>query len=185
MRRLVGSGACLVLVFFFSACGDGPAESESAAGTQTASSSRPSGPSGSGACALLMQTEVDELFGTAIGVGVDEVLEGGVEICSWPADEEPSLLLQISDASPDIHAAVDLGPGFRVVDVADMAGRAAAAVEDADGPEAVVVLALTTDTKTVTLSPVGLGITEDSDKFQRVKAITNAVPSRIGDTMAP
>lgn len=182
MRGLVSRGACFALVIVVSACGDERSPSESGTGTQSASSA---GPSGKGACRFLMQAEVDELFGTSIGAGVNEVLDGGVELCSWPAGDEPSLLLQISDASPDIRAAVELGAGFRVIDVLDMAGPAAAAVEEADGPEAIVVLALTTDTKTVILSPVGLGITEDSAKFERIKAITNSVQSRLGNAPTP
>ncbi len=182
MGRIVSRGACLVLVLALSACGGEPGPSGSGPGTKSASGPRPSG---NGACGLLMQGEVDELFGTSIGAGVDEVLDGGVEICSWPAGDEPSLLLQISDASPDIRAAVDLGDGFRVVEIADMAGPAAAAIEESDGPEAVVVLALTTDDKTVTISPVGLGITEDSVEFQKTKALTNTLIGRLGKAETP
>lgn len=181
MGRIVSRGACFALVLALSACGGETDPAAPASGTQAASPSRPSG---NGACGLLMQNEVDGLFGTSIGAGVDEVLDGGVEICSWPAGDEPALLLQISAASPDIRAAVNLGEGFRVTEITGMGGTAAAAIEESDGPGAVVVLALTTDDQTVTLSPVGLGITEDSPKFQTIKSLVDSVLSRLGDAEA-
>jgi hypothetical protein len=179
MGRIISCGACFAVVLALSACGGGDPDSAApGSGTRTASGPQPSG---NGACALLMQNEVDGLFGASVGAGVDEVLDGGVQICSWPAGDEPSLLLQISGVSPNIRAAVDLGDGFRVVEITDMAGAAAAAIEQSDGPEAVVVVALTTDDKTVTVSPVGLGITEDSPKFQTIKTLTSSISSRLSD----
>jgi hypothetical protein len=128
-----------------------------------------------------MQSEVDELFGTDVGAGVDETLDGDVQICSWPSGDEPSLLLQVSPGSSEIRAAVDLGNGYRVVDIAEMSGPAAAAIEDAesDGPEAVVVFAIAAGDKTVTVSPIGLGIAADSPQFEDLKALLDRIASRI------
>lgn len=174
MLRLVSRGACFALVLALSACGSEPEDTSS----QTGSERPASRPSGDGACALLMQDEVDELFRTSIGAGTDEELDGGVDVCTWPAGEDPSLLLQISPASSDIRAAVDLGEGYRVVDIDGMSGPAAAAIEESDGPESVVVMALTSGDKTVTLSPVGLGITEGSPRFETVKELMERIPKR-------
>jgi len=175
MLRLVSRGGCFASLLALSACGGEPEDTSSQAGVDPPASR----PSGNGACALLMQDEVDELFGTGIGAGTDEVLDEGVDICTWPAGEDPSLLLQIAPASPDIRAAVELGEGYRVVDLDGMSGPAAAAVEESDGPESVVVMALTSGDKTVTLSPVGLGITEDSPRFETVKALMERIPKRL------
>ncbi len=126
-----------------------------------------------------MQGEVDELFGTGVGAGVDETLDWEVEICSWPSGDEPSLLLQISVGNSDVRAAVDLGDGYRVVEIAEMRGPAAAAIEEADGLEAVVVFAIAAGDKTVTVSPFGLGITADSPQFDALKALLDRIASRI------
>ena len=126
----------------------------------------------------MMQGEVDELFGMGVGAGVDETLDGDVSICSWPSGDEPSLLLQVSPGSSEIRAAVDLGDGYRVVELAEMSGPAAA-IEEADGPATVVVLALAARDKTVTVSPFGLGITADSPQFEELKALLDRIASRI------
>jgi hypothetical protein len=125
-----------------------------------------------------MQSEVDDLFGTRVGAGVDETLEGDVSICSWPSGDEPSLLLQVSPGSSEIRAAVDLGDGYRVVEISEMSGPAAA-IEEADGPEAVVVFAIAAGDKTVTVSPFGLGIAADSAQFEELKALLDRVASRL------
>ena len=127
----------------------------------------------------MMQGEVDELFGAGVGAGVDETLDGGVEICSWPSGDEPSLLLQVSPGSSEIRAAVDLGDGYRAVDIAEMSGPAAAAIEEADGPEAVVVFAIVAGDKTVTVSPFGLGIAAGSPQFEELIALLDRVASRL------
>ncbi len=179
MVRLVSRGACFAVVLTLIACGGG--ESQNAAPSRGAASAGSSRPSGNGVCGLLMQGEVDELFGTGVGAGVDETLDGDVEICSWPSGDEPSLLLQVSPGSSEIRAAVDLGDGYRVVDIAEMSGPAAAAIEDAeaDGSEAVVVFAIAAGDKTVTVSPFGLGIAADSPQFEALKALLDRIASRI------
>ncbi len=177
MVRLVSRGACFAVVLTLIACGGG--ESQNAAPSRDAASAGSSRPSGNGACGLLMQSEVDELFGTGVGAGVDETLDGNVEICSWPSGDEPSLLLQVSPGSSEIRAAVDLGDGYRVVDIAEMSGPAAAAIEEADGPETVVVFAITAGDKTVTISPFGLRIAPASPQFEALKALLNRIAARI------
>ena len=179
MARLASRGACFALALALVACGGG--ESDNAAPSRGALTAGNAKPSGNGACGLLMQSEVDELFGTDVGAGADETLDGDVQICSWPSGDEPSLLLQVSPGSSEIRAAVDLGDGYRVVDIAEMSGPAAAAFEDAesDGPEAVVVFAIAAGDKTVTVSPIGLGIAAASPQFEDLKALLDRIASRI------
>ena len=164
------------LVGSMAACGGGDTKRETPE-TGVAGNTRPSG---NGACGLMMQSEVDELFGTSVGAGAAESLDGGdIEICTWPAGEDPALLLQISPASDDIRQAVDLGEGFRVADVAGMSGRAAAALEQADGDQAVAVIAMTSGERTITVSPIGLGMLEGTPSFEKLKAIVDEIASRL------
>ena len=180
MARLVARGACFAFVLALVGCGGGESgESDRAAPSPGAPAAGSSRPSGNGACGLMMQSDVDELFGTGVGAGVDETLDGGISICSWPSGDEPSLLLQISPATSDIRADVDLGDGYRVVEIAGMSGPAAAAIEEADGSEAVVVFALAAGDTTITVSPFGLGIAADSPQFEELKALLDRIASRI------
>jgi hypothetical protein len=137
-------------------------------------------PSGTGACALLTQAEVDEIFQTPIGAGASESLEDGSELCSWPAGEDAALLLQVGPLVPDIAAAVDLGEGYRVIDVPGMSGRAAAALGlgEPAGEGSVALLALNTADRTVTLSPVGLGVKAETQRFERLKTLVERVAER-------
>lgn len=179
MAARVARGACFVLVLILVACGGGDSDKAASSGAAGPSSAGSSRPSGNGACGLMMQSEVDELFGTRVGAGVDETLDGGVSICSWPSGDEPSLLLQVSPGSSEIRAAVDLGDGYRVVDISEMSGPAAAAIEEADGPETVVVFAIIAGDKTITVSPFGLGIAADSSQFAELKALLDRVAARL------
>lgn len=176
MCRLVLCGALFASALTLAACGGGESDDPAPAQSAVAASARPSG---NGACGLMMQGEVDELFGTGVGAGVDEVLDGDVRICSWPSGAEPSLLLQISAGTSDIRSAVDLGDGYEVVDVAEMSGPAAAAIERSDGPATVIVFAITAGEQTVTVSPIGLGIDMDSPKFAALKATIVRVSERL------
>ena len=165
------------LVGSMAACGGGDSQRETPPGTGVAGAARPSG---NGACGLMMQSEVDELFGTSVGAGAAESLGGGdIEICIWPAGEDPALLLQISPPSDDIRQAVDLGEGFLVADVVGMSGPAAAALEQADGDQSVAVIAMTAGERTITLSPIGLGVVEGTPSFEKLKAIVDAIASRL------
>lgn len=134
-------------------------------------------PSGNGACALLMQSEVDGIFGTPVGAGKSESLEGGVELCTWPAGEDPALLVQIAPALPAVTAAVDLGEGYRVVEVEGMSGPAALALETGE-KETVAVLAMNAANKTITLSPVGLGIENEFGRLDELKKMVELVAKR-------
>ena len=165
------------LVGSMAACGGGDSKRETPPGTGVAGSTRPSG---NGVCGLMMQGEVDELFGSSVGAGAAESLDGmDTEICTWPAGEDPALLLQISPASDDIRAAVDLGEGFRVAEVAGMSGPAAAAIEQADGDQSVAVIAMTVGERTITVSPIGLGVLEGTPGFEKLKAIVDKIASRL------
>jgi hypothetical protein len=134
-------------------------------------------PSGKGACALLMQAEVDGIFGASVGAGSSESLEGGIELCTWPAGEDPALLVQIAPATPTVTEAVNLGDGYRVVEVSGMSGPAALALETGD-KETVAVLAMNAADKTITLSPVGLGIENGFDRLEQLKKLLELVAKR-------
>lgn len=175
MARLVSGGACFALIVTMLACGG---EDNAAPPPQNDARTAKARPSGNGACGLMMQGEVDELFGTAIGAGVDETLDGGVAICSWPSGEDPALLLQLSPGSSDVRAAVALGDGYDVVDIPEMSGPAAAAVEQSERPGKVIVFAVATRDKIVTISPVGLGITQDSARFDSLKKLLDQIATR-------
>ena len=165
------------LVGSMAACGGGDSKRDVPPGTGVAGSTRPSG---NGACGLMMQGEVDEIFGTSVGAGAAESLDGGdIEICTWPAGEDPALLLQVSPASNDIRDAVDLGDGFRVADVTGMSGPAAAALEQADGDSLVAVIAMTAGERTITVSSIGLGVLEGTPAFETLKAIVDKIASRL------
>jgi len=150
-------------------CGGG-GEAERPAGAATR-------PSGKGACALLMQAEVDGIFGAPVGAGSSESLEGGVQLCTWPAGEDPALLVQIGPALPTVNAAVDLGDGYRTVEIAGMSGPAALALE-AGEKETVAVLAMNASDRTVILSPVGLGVENGTDRLEKLKELVELVAKR-------
>ncbi len=133
-------------------------------------------PGGKGVCALLMQTEVDDLFGSPVGAGSSESLEGGVELCTWPAGEDPALLLQVGPLLPAVTSAVELGEGYLTVEMEGMSGPAALSLET--GKETVAVLALNASEKTVTLSPIGLGIPNGSEKLEKLKALLELAATR-------
>lgn len=137
----------------------------------------PSPPSGRGACAFLLQAEVDWIFGTKVGAGADETLEGGIELCSWPAGENPALLVQVGPAAPSAAAAVDLGEGYRIVELEGMSGPAALAIST-EGEATVAVLALNAANRTVTLSPIGLGVQEGSERLEKLKEILELAARR-------
>ena len=159
----------LACVTFVGCGGGGEAEREGAGAAGR--------PSGKGACALLTQAEVDGIFGASVGAGSSESLEGGVELCTWPAGEDPALLVQIGPALPTVTAAVDLGDGYRTVELAGMSGPAALAVE-AGEKETVAVLAMNASDRTVILSPVGLGVENGTDRLEKLKALVELVAKR-------
>ncbi len=134
-------------------------------------------PSGKGACALLMQGEVDGIFGAPVGAGSSESLEGGVELCTWPAGEDPALLVQIGPVLPTVTAAVELGDGYRTVELAGMSGPAALALQ-AGEKETVAVLAMNASDRTVILSPVGLGVENGTDRLEKLKELMELVAKR-------
>jgi hypothetical protein len=137
-------------------------------------------PGGTGACALLTQAEVDEIFQTPVGKGASESLEDGSELCSWPAGEDPALLLQVGPLVSDIRAAVDLGEGYRVTDVAGMSGPAAVALGlgEPAGEGSVALLAMNAGDRTVTLSPVGLGVKAETERYETLKAMVERAAER-------
>lgn len=159
----------IVLCFGVAGCGGGETVD-----TRTAQAAPE--PSGEGACALLMQSEVDDIFGESVGRGSRESLEGGVELCTWPMGEDPALLLQTGPASSTVTAAVDLGEGYRTVEIQGMSGPAALSL--LDGRDTVAVLALTASDRTLTVSPIGLGILNGSAKLEKLKALLELAATR-------
>lgn len=166
-RNVFFAVSALALTF---GCGGGREESPKGGAAQR--------PSGKGACALLMQSEVDELFGAPIGAGKSESLEDGSELCSWPSNEDPAFLLQVAPASADLNAAVDLGEGYRIAEVPGLSGPAAMAVGTGED-DTVAVLAMNVSEKTLTLSPIGLGLKDGTDRFQRFKALVDLAAGRL------
>lgn len=139
-------------------------------------------PSGQGVCALLMQDEVDEIFGTSIGAGTSESLDEHTELCSWPAGEDPAFLLQVSAKAENVSAAVNLGDGYRVEELSGMSGPAAVALEIPKGNdsfESVALMAMNASDKTVTLSPIGLGVHRQTDQFELLKKMVELVATRL------
>jgi hypothetical protein len=124
-----------------------------------------------------MQAEVDGIFGAPVGAGSSESLEGGVQLCTWPAGEDPALLVQIGPALPTVNAAVDLGDGYRTVEIAGMSGPAALALETGE-KETVAVLAMNASNRTVILSPVGLGVENGTDRLEKLKELVELVARR-------
>jgi hypothetical protein len=124
-----------------------------------------------------MQAEVDGIFGTEVGAGSSESLAGGVELCTWPAGEDPALLVQIGPALPSVSAAVDLGEGYHTIEIAGMSGPAALALE-AGERETVAILAMSSKDKTVILSPVGLGVENGTERLEELKALVELVAKR-------
>jgi hypothetical protein len=123
-----------------------------------------------------MQDEVDGIFGSPVGEGASESLQGGVELCTWPAGEDPALLLQIYPAASNVTAAVDLGEGYRTVEIEGMSGPAALSLED--GKETVAVLAMSASDRTLTVSPIGLGIANGSERLEKLKALLELAATR-------
>lgn len=166
--------SAILLASALAGCGGGEEADREPAATGAAAR-----PSGKGACGLLMQAEVDAIFGTSVGAGASETLEGGKELCSWPAGEDPALLLQVEPALASATAAVDLGEGYRIVEIEAMSGPAALSIETG-GEGTVAVLALNASGKTVTLSPIGLGVQDGSDRLEKLKELMELVAERAG-----
>jgi len=143
-------------------------------------SSKSDQPGGKGPCALLLQGEVDELFGSAVGPGLDEDLGEGVALCTWPAKAAPRLLLQVGPATEDIRGEVDLGEGYLVSELPGMTGPAAVALLEpsGDAPATVAVVALKAGDRTLVVSPIGLDVAEAGPPFERFKAIVAAASGR-------
>lgn len=141
----------------------------------------PTRPSGKGVCGLLMQAEVDEIFGTSVGAGASESLEDGSQLCSWPANEDAALLLQVGPAVANLTDAVALGDGYRVSELSGMTKPAAIAIQEATGKTKaqVAVVALNASDKTIILSPIGLGVQEGTDRFERLKSLMELVAERL------
>lgn len=173
LRRLSSAVAIAALAF---GCGGGG--SEDASSKSPADGALAQRPGGRGVCGLLMQAEVDEFVGAPVGAGASESLEDGSGICSWPSAGDPALLLQVGPASADVKGAVDLGEGYRVVEVSEMSGPAAMALQSGE-EETVALLAVNVSEKTLTLSPIGLGLKEGTPKFQRFKALVELAASRL------
>jgi hypothetical protein len=182
-RLLLSIGVSALLV----GCGGNTKENANAKtkangnATGEAPSAASARPSGNGACALLMQAEVDEIFRTSVGAGASETLEDGSQLCSWPANEDAALLLQVGPPIEKLAEAVALGKGYRVSDLAGMSGPAALTIQEASGDikAQVAVVALKASDRTVILSPIGLGVEEGSDRFERLKSLVELVAQRL------
>lgn len=167
------SSICLLLALPVLGCGGGGGNSPAANANTDVSA-----PSGEGVCALLLQGEVDELFGSPAGLGAAESLGDGVELCSWPPGDDPWLMVQVGPAAGDIRQAVALGDGFEVRDISGLPGPAAMAV-DVGESGFVAVVAVQAGAKTLTVSPIGLGIPPSGPQFERLVSTISLMTGRL------
>lgn len=166
------SSICLLLALPASGCGGGGGNPAANANADV------SAPSGEGVCALLLQGEVDELFGSPAGLGAAESLGDGSELCSWPPGNDPWLMVQVGPASGDIRQAVALGDGFEVRDLSGLPGPAAMAV-DVGESGFVAVVAVQAGAKALTVSPIGLGIPPSGPQFERLVSTISLMTGRL------
>jgi hypothetical protein len=76
-----------------------------------------------------------------------------------------------------VTAAVDLGDGYRTVELSGMSGPAAIALEEGE-KATVAVLAMNAPGRTVILSPVGLGVENGTERLEKLKALVELVAQR-------
>lgn len=145
--------------------------------------SRPpaSAPSEKKACDLVTQEEVDGIFEAPVGAGTDEMLGDGSLLCSWPAGNQPKLVLKVSTVVPEVNRAVDLGGGYRVAFLADMGGPAAMAVAPGEPgqEETVALLALNAGNWTLTINPFQLRVKTGTERFERLKVLLQYAAERL------
>ncbi len=158
--RIVLAALCFMMMSMLSACDNSEKTSKGAGENMVKSVD---------ACNLLTQEEVDGLFTEPPGPGGPNSSAPHIQECVWPAEGISSLILQVLPAPGNVLESIDLGDGYRVIDVDGMSGQAAAAIQQGN-PEygtrkGLAIFAIAKDDYMVTLSPVRLDIQEGSNKF--------------------
>lgn len=135
-------------------------------------------------CTLLTQDEIDSLFSAPVGPGRSGATTPTIPECIWPDQGVPKFILQILPfSSGDVAKSIDPGEGYRVLRIEGLSGKAAVAIQEANPKygitEGVAILAIQTGDVTLTFSPVGLDIQEDSPKFELLKKLADKAAGRI------
>ncbi|MEJ1297068.1 MAG: hypothetical protein RPU64_16220 [Candidatus Sedimenticola sp. (ex Thyasira tokunagai)] len=135
------------------------------------------------ACSLLTQEEVDGLFTESPGPGGVSSPTPNIQGCVWPAEGISSLILQVLSAPASVRSSIDMGDGYRVIDVEGLSGQAAAAIQQ-ENPEygiasGLAIFGIVKDDYMVTLSPVRLNIKEGSPQFELLKELANSAAQRL------
>ena len=135
------------------------------------------------ACNLLTQEEVDGLFVESPGPGGPNSPAPHIQGCVWPAEGISSLILQVLPAPADLHKSIDLGSGYRLIDVEGMSGQAVAVIQQGN-PEygitkGLAIFGIVKDDYMLTLSPVRLDIQEGSAQFELLKELADKAIHRL------
>ncbi|MES9906370.1 MAG: hypothetical protein ABW168_27275 [Sedimenticola sp.] len=137
------------------------------------------------ACSLVTQEAVDSLFAESPGPGGSSSPTPDIQGCVWPAEGLSRLILQVLPAPASVRDSIDLGDGYRIIDVEGLSGQAAAAIQK-ENPEygitsGLAIFGIVKDDYMVTLSPVRLNIKERSPQFELLKELANSAVQRLGD----
>lgn len=134
-------------------------------------------------CNLLMQEEIDSLFAESPGPGGSNSPAPHIQGCVWPAEGLSSLILQVLPAAANVRKSIDLGEGYRVIDVEGLSGQAAAAFQQGNpkhGTTAgLAIIGIVAGDYMVTLSPVRLDIKEGSPQFELLKQLVDNAVQRL------
>lgn len=135
------------------------------------------------ACNLLTQEEVDGLFAESPGPGGPNSPAPHIQGCVWPAEGISSLILQVLPAPTNVRKSIDLGEGYRVIDVEGLSGQAAAAIQqgnpDYGTTDGLAMFGIAKGDYMVTLSPARLDIQEGSIQFELLKELADKAVQRL------
>ncbi len=128
------------------------------------------------ACSLLTQQEIDGLFDHPIGSGKLDSPNPRIRQCLWPAEGVPKLILQVLPTPVELKKAIDMGKGYRLLEIKGLGFEAVAAIQEANPQyqtkEGVAILGVRKGDYILSLSPVKLEIHEGSARFETLKQLT-------------
>lgn len=135
------------------------------------------------ACNLLTQQEIDSLFVKSPGPGGPNSPAPHIQGCVWPAEGISSLILQVLPAPADLRKSIDLGSGYRMIDVEGLSGEAVVAIQQGN-PEygttkGLAIFGIVKGDYMLTLSPVRLDIKEGSTQFEILKELADKAIQRL------
>jgi hypothetical protein len=174
MKRIISPILSGLILIFLSACDSGqPQAVATEDGTGEALN----------VCSLLTQQEVDSLFGGPTGPGGPSSPAPHIQGCVWPAEGVSKFILQVQAAPADLKQSIDMGDGYRLIDLPGLGSEAAAAIQlgkpEYNIQEGVAILAISDGNKMVTLSPVMLQIKEGSPQFELLQKIASSAVQRL------